>query len=96
MRDEDKPFVCYKRGLSLKIQPRNAEGWRQFGLWMMAIGPMTCLFIWAMSTHPRPVQIAVYVTFYVAAMLTWAFNMVRWMLARSEIIDQTGKPRRCH
>ncbi len=93
MRDEGKPFVCVKRGWSINIKPRNAEGWRQFGLWMMAVGPMTCLFIWAMSTHPRPALIAIYVLLYVAAMLVWAFNMVRSMLARSQIIDLTGPPR---
>lgn len=92
MRDKDKPFICVKRGWQMNIKPRNAEGWRQFGLWMMAVWPMTALFVWAMSMHPRPALITVYVLFYVAAMLVWAFNMFRWMLARSQIIDLTGKP----
>jgi hypothetical protein len=40
-----------------------------------------------MSTHPRPALIGVYVMLYVSAMLVWAFNMIRWMLARCEVID---------
>ncbi|MCW1401260.1 hypothetical protein OKA06_02525 [Novosphingobium sp. MW5] len=91
MRDEDKPFICYRRGWSMNIKPRNVEGWRQFGLWLAALVPIVVLFIWVMSLRSSPALTAVYVLSYVAAMLAWAFNMIRWMLARSQVIDLTGK-----
>lgn len=87
MRDEDMPFICVKRGWQMNIKPRNAEGWRQFALWMAALVPIVLLFVWVMSLHSSPALIAVYVISYVAAMLAWAFNMIRWMLARSQIVD---------
>ncbi|MFM5931129.1 MAG: hypothetical protein ACKOPQ_09495 [Novosphingobium sp.] len=94
MREEDKPFVCYKRGWQMNIQPRNAEGWRQFGLWMLGLLPIVLPFVWVMKDHPKPALVAVYVIAFVAAMGAWAFNMVRWMLPRSQIIEGSPPNRR--
>lgn len=91
MREEDMPFICVKRGWQMNIKPRNAEGWRQLAFWMLALVMITAPFIWAMSTHPRPALVAVFLLFYLGAVGTWTINMIRWMLARSQVIDLTGK-----
>lgn len=87
MRDEDKPFVCYKRGWSMKIVPRGVEGWRAFGLWMIPFGLMMAVFAAAIAAVEQgPAQIAIVIGF-VAVTTVWAIIMIRWMLARSEIVD---------
>ncbi|PLK27355.1 hypothetical protein [Novosphingobium sp. TH158] len=87
MREEDKPFVCYKSRWSLKIQPRNATGWKLSFLWLLAMLPQTGLFMWAMGRHPGGGLAAVYTLLYTAAMALWGWRMVVWMKARSEIFD---------
>ena len=87
MRDEDKPFVCYKQGWNMKIVPRNADGWRAFALWLAALGALIGLFIGALALGlGQSGEIAAVVIFL---LLTgaWTFAMIRWMLARSEVID---------
>jgi hypothetical protein len=87
MRDEDKPFICYKQGWSMKIVPRNAAGWRAFGLWMASLIPMIAVFAAAMATDPGETLEIVFVVAFLALTGAWVFAMIRWMLARSEIVD---------
>ena len=87
MRDEDKPFVCYRQGLSIKIVPRGAAGWRAFGLWMSALIILLAAFLSAMAGFDDTrAQIAAIISFVVAT-LVWAVAMIRWMMARSEVVD---------
>ncbi len=87
MREEDKPFICYKSRTSMKIQPRGAEGWKHAGLWQLPFLTILGIYIWVMSTYPRPVLVAVYTALHLAATGVWLWQMMRWMKARSEIID---------
>jgi Flp pilus assembly protein TadB len=88
MREEDKPFVCYQRGRwSFKIAPRNAAGVRASIVWMLALAPIIGLFVWAMNVAQSSTHIVTYTALYLAAMLVWAVSMIRWMKARSEIVD---------
>lgn len=87
MREADKPFVCYRQGWAMKIVPRNAAGWRAFGLWMASLLPLIGLFVAGMALEPGPrTQIGIVAVFLAASGL-WAFAMIRWMLARSEIVQ---------
>jgi hypothetical protein len=88
MRDEDKPFIYYQHGRwSFRIAPRNARGVRASILWVMALAPIVALFIWAMNTAPNSRIMGFYTAIYVAAMLAWSIAMLRWMKARSEIVN---------
>lgn len=87
MRDEDKPFVCVRNGWNIKISPRNVSGWLSFGLWMAGFFAMTGLFAWVMAVEDKPLLHATYVVIYVVAAIVHAVVMIRWMLARSEVID---------
>jgi hypothetical protein len=93
MTDGYKPFICYKSGRGFKITPRNAAGWRAFALWMLAIAPITGLFIRAMQGQVKAGQIAAYVTLYTLAMGAWAVAMIRWMYVRSETVDLNELPK---
>lgn len=86
MRDEEKPFVCYRQGWSIRIVPRTSAGWSAFGVWMAFLGLMVAAFIAILSVLPGDAaQLAVVVGF-LAATGIWALAMIRWMLARSEVI----------
>lgn len=87
MRDEDKPFVCYKQGLSMKIVPRGGAGWRAFGLWMGAFMLMLVAFLTAMPWVQGSTGQMAATGIFLAVTAQWAVAMIRWMLARSEIID---------
>ena len=87
MREEDKPFICYKSRWSLKIQPRNAAGWKATGYWVLALVPIVGLFVLGMSTKPGAGLATVYGVLYAAGMGLWVWSMVRWMKARSEVVD---------
>ena len=87
MRGEDKPFVCVRNGWNIKISPRNASGWLAFGLWMAAFFAMTGLFTWAMASEEKPVLHATYTGIFIVAAIVHAVVMIRWMMARSEVID---------
>ena len=87
MRDEDKPFVCYKQGWSMKIVPRNAAGWRAFWLWILLLVPLIGIFIATLATEPGETLELVFVALFLALTGIWVFAMIRWMLARSEVVD---------
>jgi hypothetical protein len=90
MRDEDKPFICYQQGWNIKIMPRNAAGWRAFGLWMLAIlMPTFAMIPLAARLDDTPYEyIVVWATVpFLLVMGVTIFAMIRWMKARSEIVD---------
>ena len=88
MRDEEKPFICYKSGRwSFKIEPRNAEGWRATALWLLGLIPIVGSSMWITASRPGGMLLWLCVGLFAVAMLLWAVAMIRWMKARSEIID---------
>jgi hypothetical protein len=87
MAEQDKPFVCYKSGWSLKIAPRNAAGWRGLLLWMLVLALLTAPFVWLMARQLNHAQITAYVTGYVLLTIGWSLAMLRWMYLNSEVID---------
>lgn len=95
MRDEDKPFICYKQGWNIKITPRSAEGWRLFAMWMVPFFAATGLFV-AISMQAEKHGwsdnsiLLIALLGFLPTTLIWVIAMIRWMLARSEIIDVNG------
>lgn len=88
MRKPEKPFIAYRSGpWSLKIVPRTAAGWRALIVWMLALAPITGLFLWFAESEPEGVRLWVGLAAYLAAMMIWGFGMMRWMLARSETVN---------
>lgn len=87
MTDEDKPFICYKSGLNLKITPRSAAGWRSFAVWMAAILGLTGGFV-VLVTRPLTQAQVIYATAgFTILILALSVAMVRWMYVRSEVVD---------
>lgn len=85
MRDEEKPFVCYKGG-GLKIVPRNATGWRAFWGWLTSYIVATVLFLVIATNSPESMALYLTVGFLVFT-FAWIVAMTRWMLARSEVVN---------
>lgn len=88
MRDSDKPFVMYRRGpWNFTITPRGTAGWLQFGAWMAVFVVMTAAFaIYGESVEGQP-EFRVALALYLAAVLVWSLASIRWMKARSEVVD---------
>lgn len=90
MRDEDKPFICYQQGWNIKIMPRNAAGWRALGLWMLVLLlPSFALIPIAIRLDDTPQEhLAIWAMVpLLAIMAVTSVAMIRWMKARSEIVD---------
>lgn len=92
MRDEDKPFVCYKQGWNIKITPRNAEGWRLFAIWMVPFFTAIGVFVWISVVAEKhgwreSSILLIALLGFLPAILIWVVTMIRWMKARSEIVD---------
>jgi hypothetical protein len=88
MRDEDKPFICYRSWKwGVKIVPRGAAGWKAMALWLLAAAPAVALFLAAMAKEPSGGGAVAIVSVFALVMIGWAAAMIRWMLARSEIVD---------
>ena len=92
MRDEDKPFIYYKSGSGVKISPRNAAGWRTFAVWMIAFFGATGVFVWTTAVAENAGwsdgKILLFLTLpFLLVTALWAFAMIRYMKARSEIVD---------
>ena len=87
MRAEEQPFVCYKLGWSIKIVPRGAAGWRALGIWLAALAALIGLFVATLATEPGKAGEIAAVVIFLALTTVWAVAMIRWMLARSEVID---------
>jgi uncharacterized membrane protein len=93
MRNEDKPFVCYRQGKwSLSIVPRNARGWRLMAYWMVPFLAALGLFILASvvleANGKTDNQIALYIVPpFLLTTLIWSVAMIRWMYLRSEVLN---------
>lgn len=93
MRDEDKPFICYQQGWNMKIVPRNAAGWRALGLWtLLLLFPTFAMIPVAARLDDTPQEYLVVWATIPLLLVTVAIGvaMIRWMKARSEIIDVDG------
>ena len=90
MREEDLPFVCYRRGRwNMQIRPRNAEGWRLLGMWMIPFALLTAAHVAIAASFPDNEALVGWVTLgFVGLVLVWSFAMIRWMLARSVVITR--------
>ena len=92
MRDEDKPFICYKSKWSMKIVPRNAAGWRYMLYWMLPFFALVAGSIWlspVLKTQAMDEQKIVPIVAPAFILLTtiWTVALIRWTKNRSEIID---------
>jgi hypothetical protein len=88
MQDKEKLFVCYRTGRwGMRIVPHGAGGLLATLGWMIALAPIVVLFIWALNNASSNGLIALTIGLYILALLGWVFAMVRWMKARSEIVD---------
>lgn len=95
MRDEDKPFICYRRGRwHMQFKPRNGEGWRLLGMWMLPFALLTTGHLALVATMPQAETLIGWTTaVFVVLALILALAMIRWMLDRSEVIwlDKGGR-----
>lgn len=88
MRDQDKPFVLYRKGpMNFTIVPRGRKGWGQFGLWMVLLVPMMIVFTIYAEAHEGTPAFYVALVLFVAATLVWSIAMILWMKARAEVVD---------
>jgi hypothetical protein len=88
VRDEDKPFICYRQGRwGMKIVPRNAAGWRAVIIWVFALMVISVPFVFAMGKQPTGILSLVSLLLYAVAISIWSFALVRWTKQRSEIVD---------
>jgi hypothetical protein len=92
MRDEDKPFICYKSKWSMKIVPRNAAGWRYLLYWMLPFFALIAVNIWvsaALDANGLDDQkiVAIIVPIFLILATIWTIALIRWTKNRSEIID---------
>lgn len=90
MKDEDKPFVCCRKGRwNMHITPRNRAGGLAMGLWVAGLLAVVHSFIWLVV---RQLGETTGATVLIAAgiggiSIIWIIAMTRWMLKRSEIIN---------
>lgn len=87
MRDQDKPFACYRSGLGMKIVPRGAADWRAFGWWMASLLVLVGLFVAVLAMELGEAGEIVAIAGFLCLTGVWTFAMIRWLLARSEVID---------
>jgi hypothetical protein len=88
MREEDKPFVMYRRGYgSFSIAPRNGKGVRQTIIWLALLAPIMGGFIWFMTGQPQGTSAHIGVALFVAAIAGWGIGGLLWMRARAEVVD---------
>lgn len=87
MREEDKPFILYKSGFGFRIVPRNAAGYRATFVWMLLLAPIVGAFIYVVAQVEDGTTHAIATGIYIAAMLAWSILGIRFMKARSEVVD---------
>jgi IMP dehydrogenase/GMP reductase len=90
MRDEDKPFICYRKGKwSMHIVPRNRFGWWALAGWVVGLLALTLGIIWAIVSTLGETTLATLLigAGVIGISLVWTIAMIRWMLARSEVIN---------
>ena len=87
MRDDNKPYICVRNGWMVQITPRNAQGWRGLGAWLLALMVVTGVFLAVVSTEPSDAVVLAFTGVFVLVVIGWCVLMIRWMMARSEIVD---------
>ena len=88
MRDEDKPFVMYRRGpLNFTIAPRGVKGWTQFAVWMALLVPLLLWFTDYAAKHGEEPGFYIGFALYLGGMLVWTVGGIWWMKARAEVVD---------
>lgn len=88
MRDEDKPFVLYRRGaFNFTIVPRGVKGWVQFAIWMVLLAPPAIAFALYAEAHEGRPEFAIALALFLLATLVWGAGGMLWMKARAEVID---------
>jgi hypothetical protein len=88
MREQDKPFVMYRRGpWNFTIMPRGKAGWTQFAAWMAVFAVPTVAFaIYGEALEGRP-EFWGALALYLATVAIWSLASIRWMMARAEVVD---------
>lgn len=87
MAQDEKLFVCHKNGWIVNFQPRNAAGWRALAFWLLSLVPPAGLFMLGSSGKPNNVQAVAFLLLYLVSLVVWAWLFMKWMFARSEIVD---------
>ena len=88
MRDSGKPFVLIRRGRFLfNIQPRNALGWMQTGIWMALFAPAAYLFQRYAAGLPEGPALTRATVIFLLFTMVWAVCGTAWMKARAEVVD---------
>jgi hypothetical protein len=88
MRDEDKPFMMYRRGtLNFTIVPRGVKGWTQFAVWMALLVPLMLWFASYAAEHGEGPDFYIGLALYLGGMLAWTVGGIWWMKARAEVVD---------
>jgi hypothetical protein len=88
MRDEDKPFVMYRRGpWNFTIVPRGTAGWLQFGLWLAVFAVPTAGFALYAEAHEGRPEMRIALGLYLVATLVWTIALVLYTKARAEVVD---------
>jgi hypothetical protein len=87
MAEPEKPFICYKKGWSMQIVPRNKAGWIALTLWIVSLVPPAVGFTWLMAGEPTEGKAIAYTIGFTLMMLAWGGGMIIWTKNRSEVVD---------
>ena len=87
MAEDDKMFTCIKSAMNIRITPRNAAGWRALGLWMAGFFAMLAIFLVSIERVRAGAARGGLTALFLLATAIWVVTMIRWMMARSEMID---------
>ncbi|WP_143738160.1 hypothetical protein [Erythrobacter donghaensis] len=88
MRDADKPFVMYRRSrYNFNIVPRGAKGWVQLGIWLVLLAPPTIAFETYADALEGTREFYIALGLYLLTVLVWSLALIRWTMARAEVID---------
>lgn len=87
MRDEDKPYICVRNGWMVQITPRNRQGWLGLCAWMLPFLLLTGGFASLAESQPDATLMIALVGLFLLVTVGWLILMIRWMMARSEVVD---------
>lgn len=87
MAEPEKPFVCYRQGLSIKFYARGAAGLKSLACWIGGYLLVILLFIMTVAKHPHSRLTLPALTMLLVGSTIWVICMYRWLLARSDVID---------
>ncbi len=88
MRDQDKPFVLYRKGpMNFTIVPRGLKGWGQFAIWMALLAPPSLWFTNHAAAHGEGPDLYFGLVAFLGMTTIWAVVGIGWMKARAEVVD---------